>query len=79
MSRVDEINARGFAKGWHAMTLELLASRQGGTMAEHHQRMVQNSSAFNVPAECTRVTADWIFYRFSDGSTARYPNPKGNQ
>lgn len=74
MSRKDEINARGLARGWHADMLAAEAKQHGETMAECFARKVAHSSAFSVPAECTKVTAAWIHYEFQDGSKSKYPN-----
>lgn len=77
MSRVREINSRGLAKGWHAHQLMARAASQGETMAASFMREVENLTAFNVPAECTRVTSTKVYYRFSDGSTISFPNQGG--
>jgi len=74
MASKDDINARGLAKGWHAEQLLAEAKQNGETMAECHARKVENSSAFSVPALCTKVTSAWVHYEFLDGSTTKYPN-----
>lgn len=74
MSTKDEINERGLARGWHAEQLLAEAKQSGETMAECHARKVANSSAFSVPALCTKVTSAWVHYEFIDGSTVKYRN-----
>jgi len=64
MTRAEEINSRGHA---HGSLAQSRAKRAWGRMAQEFRASVQNSSAFNVPALCTKVTATWIFYRFEDG------------
>jgi hypothetical protein len=63
-----EINAKGLANGWHAQRLAAMAKQTGRTMADLHREQIAGASAFSVPAECTKVTATKVFYRFSDGS-----------
>lgn len=75
MKRIDEINSRGFARGWHAEMLQKDAQRTGETMAVLFRRKIENSSGFNVPAEAVKVTSYYIYYTFLDGSTDRYRNP----
>lgn len=65
---VDEINARGWARGWHAMQLQKEAAQTGRTMAALHLERVANVSAFNVPAEATKISGGRVYYRFIDGS-----------
>lgn len=77
MKRIDEINSRGFANGWHACGLAARAKAKGETMAQCFQRETLNSAGFNVPAKCVKVTKNWIHYEFSDGSKARFYNQSG--
>jgi hypothetical protein len=78
-TRKDEINSQGLAKGWHADMLEHAAKYQGETMAQAFNRKIECDKpiAFSVPAECIQVTRDWIYYRFKDGSEARFFNQSG--
>lgn len=76
MKHIDEINGRGLANGWHAQELAKKAAAAGKSMAECFRESIANSSAFNVPATCIKVTAGWITYRFSDSSTARFQNQR---
>jgi hypothetical protein len=76
-SRVDEINSRGMAGGWHAEQLAARAKREGRSMADVFADSVRGSSAFSVPARATKATAAYITYRFSDGSTAKFVNTRG--
>lgn len=72
MSKAALINSKGYANGWHAQMLQAEAARTGVTMAGlFHQKI---GTAYNVPATCTKVDSVWCYYRFADGSTARYPN-----
>jgi hypothetical protein len=76
--RVEKINSRGYERGWHAEQLEQEAKQAGKTMAALYGEKLRASpsSAFNVPAAAERVTSSWIYYRFMDGSTDRYPAPE---
>lgn len=67
------INGRGHANGWHARQLQAVAGRLGRSMAEVFRDSVQDSSAFNVPAEAVRIDRARVFYRFADGSEADFP------
>lgn len=77
MKRIDQINSRGYANGWHAEQLQARAARQGETMADCFKRETLNSAGFNVPAQCVKVTKNWIHYQFADGSKARFYNQSG--
>lgn len=77
--RVAEINARGWANGWHAQQLQEQAKRQGVDMATQFVRNIAGASAFNVFAKAVRVTAEWVYYEFADGSTAQFLNQKGSK
>ena len=80
MTAAQEINARGLARGWHAEQLELRAKRMDMTMADAFAATFRNGTvAYNVPAECIKVTSAWITYRFTDGSIGKYPNTNGGQ
>ncbi len=79
MKRIDEINGRGWANGWHAQQLQEQAKRQGVNMATQFNRNIAGASAFNVFAKAVKVTAEWVFYEFADGSTAQYRNQKGTK
>ena len=76
MNRVEEINSKGLARGWHAEQLAKNAQRAGQTMAELFQRKVKDSAAFNVPATCIKATKTTIYYQFNDGSKADFPNTR---
>lgn len=78
-TRKDEINAQGLTNGWHADMLQFAAEVQGETMAQAFKRKLERDKpvAFSVPAECTMVTRDWIYYRFKDGSEDRFFNQSG--
>lgn len=76
-SRVAEINERGWANGWHAEELARKAKAAGVPMADMFVDSIKQASAFNVPAKCTKVTTAWIYYEFSDGSTAKFLNTRG--
>lgn len=73
-SRLDEINSRGMAGGWHAQQLQARAAREGRTMADVFKESIRGSSAFSVPAKATAITSQWITYQFLDGSKARFEN-----
>lgn len=73
-NRKTEINSRGFARGWHAEQLYRAAKAGGQTMAE---AFVLGGLAGNVPAECLKVTAAWTFYKFMDGSLAKFVTNHG--
>lgn len=73
---VDEINARGWARGWHAMQLQKEAEQTGRTMAALHLERVANVSAFNVPGEATAIRGGKVHYRFLDGSVCSHPYVK---
>lgn len=74
MTHQQEINSRGLASGWHAQELQAKAARTGQTMAELFRESIRDSSAFNVPAACTRVSLVYVYYRFTDGSELKFPN-----
>jgi hypothetical protein len=76
MKRIDEINSRGWANGWHAQELENNAKAQGKTMAELFAVQIANSSAWNVPAKAVKVTSAYVYYEFADGSTSKFANQK---
>lgn len=78
LSRKDEINSKGHARGWHAQMLKKKAESQERTMAEIWLGDIFNSMAFNVPAELIELTSKHAKYRFLDGSECilNPPNPK---
>jgi hypothetical protein len=73
---IDRINARGFARGWHATMLKRESTQTGRTMAALHLERVANVSAFNVPAEATAIKGGKVHYRFIDGSECSHPYVK---
>ena len=78
MNRKDEINSRGFGPGsWYAGQLAKKAARLGRPMSEIFRDTIRTCTAFNVPAECVKVSRYWIFYRFADGSLDKFPNNRG--
>ena len=70
---LGRINGRGHAHGWHAQQLQAEAGRQGRSMADVFRDSIQESSAFNVPAEAVCIHRGRVFYRFADGSEADFP------
>lgn len=45
MTRLQEINARGWAKGWYADMLAIHAKHSGLTMAEQFVKQIEHASA----------------------------------
>lgn len=76
---MDRINSRGLANGWHAQQLaaktkEAQKVLPDATMADVFRASLVNTVAFSVPAKCTKVSALYTHYVFSDGSTAKFRN-----
>lgn len=76
MTRLQEINARGWAKGWYADMLAIHAKHSGLTMAEQFVKQIEHASAFNVPAPCIKIKGRNATYRFADQSTATFLLPE---
>lgn len=64
------INGSGFAHGWHAHQLQVLAERQRRTMAAVFLDSIAEAAAFNVPGVAERIAGGRVYYRFADGSEA---------
>lgn len=72
----DRINKRGLAHGWHAEQLQAKAVRGEAKMADIFKESVDDSIAFNVPAECVKVSGRKAYYKFMDGSEAMFVLPE---
>ncbi len=79
MKRIDEINGRGWADGWHAQQLKAQAERNGVTMAAQFLTNTAGASAFNVFGKAIKVTSALITYQFADGSQAAFVNQRGTK
>lgn len=77
-SKVDAINERGLARGWHAEMLLEKAKRLGKTMADVFKEQSSDTFAFCVPAKCTKLTSTKVEYEFIDGSTIALVNPNAD-
>lgn len=74
MTKLELINCRGLANGWHAQQLQHKSIKQGKTMAVCFNRSIQNSIAFSVPARAIKITSKFITYQFLDGSISQFVN-----
>ncbi len=74
MTKLESINCRGLANGWHAQQLHKTSIKQGETMSECFNRSIQNNIAFSVPAKAIKINSQFITYQFLDGSTSQFVN-----
>lgn len=74
-SKIQQINERGLARGWHAEMLLAKARKMGKTMADVFKEQTSDSFAFSVPAKCVKLTSTQVKYEFIDGSTIALVNP----
>ena len=74
MTKLESINCKGLANGWHAQQLHKTSIKQAETMAVCFNRSVQNSLAFSVPARAIKINSEFITYQFLDGSISQFVN-----
>ena len=74
MNKLERVNCRGLANGWHAQQLQQKSIKQGETMSVCFNRSIQNSIAFSVPAKAIKITSKFITYQFLDGSVSQFVN-----
>jgi hypothetical protein len=74
---IEKLNARGFARGWHAQMLQGRAERRGVTMSALFCEEIRGKSAYNFLAEAVSLSRGKVTFRFLDGSTLTTAIPNG--